>query len=62
MPLKRESSKREGGQKERERKGELLHFCVRYAPIVRLAAPSAARPKTVLMDGHEQNTESLCLS
>lgn len=43
--------------------GGLVHFCVRYAPMVRLAAPSAARPKTVLMEGQEQlKTESLCLS
>lgn len=41
----------------------LVHFCVRYAPMVRLAAPSAAKPKTVLMEGQEQlKTESLCLS
>lgn len=41
----------------------LVHFCVRYAPMVRLAAPSAARPKTVLMEGQEQlKRESLCLS
>lgn len=41
----------------------LVHFCVRYAPMVRLAAPSAAIPKTVLMEGQEQlKTESLCLS
>lgn len=45
-----------------EKKG-LVHFCVRYAPIVRLAAPSAARPNTVLMEGQEQlKTESPCLS
>lgn len=31
--------------------------------MVRLAAPSAAIPKTVLMEGQEQlKTESLCLS
>lgn len=42
---------------------ELVHFCARYAPIVRLAAPSAATPKTVLIEGQEQlKTESLCLS
>ncbi|KAG7272955.1 hypothetical protein CRUP_035787 [Coryphaenoides rupestris] len=34
-----------------------------YAPMVRLAAPSAARPNTVLMEGQEQlNTDSRCLS
>lgn len=47
-----------------ERKEEgLVHFCARYAPMVRLAAPRAAMPKTVLMEGQEQlKTESLCWS
>lgn len=43
--------------------GGLIHFCARYAPMVRLAAPSAATPNTVLMEGQEQlKSESLCLS
>ena len=45
------------------RRRGLVHFCARYAPMVRLAAPSAAMPKTVLKEGQEQlSTESLCLS
>lgn len=48
---------------EKKRREGPVHFCVRYAPMVRLAAPSAARPNTVLMEDQEQlKTESLCLS
>ena len=69
----KEEARGEDGRKRRRRMwkkvtlveggGGLGHFCVRYAPMVRLAAPSAAMPKTVLMEGQEQlKTESLCLS
>lgn len=62
---KRGTRRRRRMRNEREEEEEegLVHFCARYAPMVRLAAPSAATPKTVLMEGQEQlKTESLCLS
>lgn len=66
--IQRGTKARERAQEVREIKlsrqsAGLLHFWVRYAPMVRLAAPSAARPKTVLMEGQEQlKADSPCLS
>lgn len=60
---KKGSARGKGVGEIKEAAQGVVHFCARYAPIVRLAAPSAATPKTVLMEGQEQlKMESLCLS